>query len=233
MIEILRHLMSGTPAQAAFGAQALLDWRLYVLIFLGVVIGTTVHEFGHAWMADKLGDPLPRQQKRVTLNPLSHLDPLGTLLLAVTLLVGFPLGWGRPVRTDPENYTCGEKTGMGLVAVAGPLMNLLTALAFAPLARIALGGGFGRGPWVALFFTFLAITMLINLSLFCFNLVPVAPLDGSHIVGSLLPEPYSAGFRSFMSKYGPYVLVVLMFTGLLSKVIGPLIVFLFRLLIGR
>ena len=233
MIEILRNLMDGTQAQAAFETQALLDWRLYLIILLGIVIGTTVHEFGHAWMADRLGDPLPRQQKRVTLNPLSHLDPLGTLLLAVTLLVGFPLGWGRPVRTDPENYTCGEKTGIGLVAVAGPLMNLLTAIALAPLARIAIGGGFGRGPVAATLLALLAITMLINLSLFCFNLVPVAPLDGSHIVGSLLPEPYSSPFRSFMSKYGPYVLVGLMFSGVLGKIIGPLIVFLFRLLIGR
>ena len=111
-------------------------------------------------------------------------------------------------------------------------MNILTAILLAPLARFAMGGGFGRGEAAIWFLAFLAITMLINLSLFCFNLVPVAPLDGSHITASLLPDPLSGQFRSFMSKFGPYVLVGLMFTGILGKIIGPLVLFLFRLLMG-
>ena len=112
MMEILRHLMDGTPAALAFGPQALMDWRLYVLVMLGITLGTTVHEFGHAWMADRLGDPLPRQQKRVTLNPLSHLDPLGTLLLAVTLLVGFPLGWGRRFAPTPKTIPAAKRKAL-------------------------------------------------------------------------------------------------------------------------
>ena len=95
-------------------------------------------------MADRLGDPTPREQKRVTLNPMAHLDPLGLLLMVATSLIGFPIGWGgKPVRTNPENFSCGAKKGMGLVALAGPGMNLLLAVALAPVARWIIAGGLG------------------------------------------------------------------------------------------
>jgi Zn-dependent protease len=208
------------------------EWHLYVLALIAVIIATTVHEFGHAWMADKLGDPTPRSQGRVRLSPFAHIDPLGFLMLIATSLIGFPLGWGRPVRTNPENYTCGEKTGTLLVAAAGPVMNLLTAIILAPIARYALGGGFGTDDTAIWILISLAITMLVNLSLFCFNLVPVHPLDGSHIVGNLLPEPLGKAYRTFMKQYGVYVLLALILTGTLGQIIGPIIITLFFLLMG-
>jgi Zn-dependent protease len=206
---------------------------LYVLLFVAVVLASTVHEFGHAWMADRLGDPTPRAQKRVSLSPLAHLDPLGTLVLLATSLIGFPIGWGRPVRTNPEAYTrCSPRIGMALVALTGPVMNLLCAIALSPIARWILRGGLGAGDMALWTFLAVALLMLVNLSLFCFNLVPVAPLDGSHVLASLLPEPWSNGFRQFMKQFGPYVLVVLMYSGKLGEMLGPVVFHLFLLLIG-
>jgi Zn-dependent protease len=230
MIHILQNLFDGTygPSARGFG-----DWQLYVLLFLAIVVATTTHEFGHAWMADRLGDPTPRNEGRVRLSPFAHLDPLGTLVLIATMLIGFPIGWGKPVRTTPENYKCGQRKGIALVAAAGPLMNLLTAFLLAPLARFILGGGFGYGPIAAWILMFVAINMLISLSLFCFNLVPVHPLDGSHIAASALPEELSKPYRAFMQRFGTYILIGLMWSGTLGKIIGPLVIAIFYFLIGR
>jgi Zn-dependent protease len=230
MIHILQHLFNGAygPSIRAFE-----DWQLYVLLFLAIVVATTVHEFGHAWMADRLGDPTPRREGRVRLSPLAHLDPLGTLLLIVTMLIGFPIGWGKPVRTNPENYKCGQRKGIALVAAAGPLMNLVTAFLLAPLARFILGGGLGTGQIAVWLLFFVAINMLVSLSLFCFNLVPVHPLDGSHITASALPEELSKPYRAFMQRFGTYILIGLMWSGTLGKIIGPMVLAIFLFLIGR
>ncbi|GAB4462029.1 MAG: site-2 protease family protein [Armatimonadaceae bacterium] len=229
MIEILREQLFHPLSSLA---QDTPSWQLYVLLLLAVVIATTVHEFGHAWMADRLGDPLPREEGRVRLSPFAHIDPNGFLMLMVTMLIGFPLGWGKPVRTNPEKYRCGMRKGIGLVAAAGPAMNLLTAVLLAPLARFVLGGGIGRDETALWVFLTLAIVMLVNLSLFCFNLVPVHPLDGSHITASLLPESLAKPYRDFMKNYGFYVLLLLMGSGVLGKIIGPMILAIFRFLLG-
>lgn len=231
MIPLLLDQIAG--ATGALGLRFLDPW-LYVLLLVALVIGITVHEFGHAWMADRLGDPGPRASGRVTLSPLAHLDPLGTLLLAVTTLVGFPLGWGRPVRTDPDSYHVGRRAGVGLVAAAGPLMNLITALLLSPLARWALEAlRSGRGTeWTGFVFAATVVVMLVNLSLFCFNLVPVHPLDGSHIAASLLPQRASRLYQRFMGRYGVFVLLALLVSGVLGKMIGPLVLTIFRRLVG-
>lgn len=230
MIPLLLDQIAGA---GALGLRFLDPW-LYVLLLVALVIGITVHEFGHAWMADRLGDPGPRASGRVTLSPLAHLDPLGTLLLAVTTLVGFPLGWGRPVRTDPDSYHVGRRAGVGLVAAAGPLMNLITAILLSPLARWALEAlRSGRGTELTGFvFAATVVVMLVNLSLFCFNLVPVHPLDGSHIAASLLPQRASRLYQRFMGRYGVFVLLALLVSGVLGKMIGPLVLTIFRRLIG-
>jgi Zn-dependent protease len=228
MVEILREqfglfymvLQDGIP------------WQMYALLLFAIVVATTVHEFGHAWMADKLGDPTPRSEGRVRLSPFAHIDPMGFAMLVVTMLIGFPVGWGRPVRTNPENYRCGERKGIALVAAAGPAMNLLTAILLAPITRFVLGGGIGRDETAMWIFIALAITILINLSLFCFNLVPIHPLDGSHITASLLPESLAKPYRTFMQQYGFYLLLFLMITGTLGKFIGPIVLALFRFLVG-
>jgi Zn-dependent proteases len=213
---------------------ALQDWPIYVLLMVGILVGITVHEFGHAWMADKLGDPTPREQKRVSLSPLAHLDPLGTLMIIATTLAGYPLGWGKPVKTDPDLYRVDRRTGIGLVAAAGPIMNLLTAIALAPVARFLIAQILRGHDTEAMIFGFLlvAVTMVVNLSLFCFNLVPIHPLDGSHILASLLPQALADVYSKFMQRFGSYMLLTLMFTGVLGGLLGPIIQALFFLLIG-
>lgn len=231
MLEMLRESIGHHPVARALGAE--MPWELWILLMLAIIAATTVHEFGHAWMADRLGDPGPREAGRVTLNPLKHLDPLGTLLMGVTLLIGFPIGWGKPVKTDPTRYTTSPRTGMAWVAAAGPAMNLALAIALAPVVRWFLGGGAPEElPWLMWIFIASILTMLINLSLFCFNLVPVHPLDGSHILAALLPEKEAASYQEFMQRYGVFVLLLLLITGALGKIIGPLVMYLFLLLIG-
>jgi Zn-dependent protease len=208
-------------------------WQIWVLLFVAVTIGNTVHEFGHAWMADRLGDPGPRAQGRVSLNPLRHIDPLGMVLMAVTMLIGFPIGWGKSVKPDPDKFTCGRRKGMALVAAAGPLMNLATAFALAPIARAALGTGLGEEiPLAVLALLAVLLTMLINLSQFVFNLVPIHPMDGAHVLTALLPEKAAEKYVAFMGRYGVYVFLALMATGWLGDVLAPLVLKLFFWLIG-
>jgi Zn-dependent protease len=206
---------------------------LYALLLLAVVIATSVHEFGHAWMADRLGDPGPREAGRITLNPFKHFDALGFLLLVVTMLIGFPIGWGKPVKTDPTKYRSGANRGIALVAAAGPAMNLLTAMVLAPIARFIIAGGLGYSEFAQMAIITIAIVMIINLSLFCFNLVPIHPLDGSHIMASLLPEELAKPYRLFMQKFGVFLLLGLMYSGKLGEFIAPIILNLFRWLIGQ
>jgi len=183
-------------------------------------------------MAHKLGDPTPKEQGRVTLNPFAHLDLLGTLLILASSLVGMPIGWGKPVQTDPDSYKVGPRLGKGLVAAAGPLMNLITAVAMAPIARWFLAGHGRDYPWTVWVFAYVILAILVNISLFCFNLLPIHPLDGSHITASLLPEKLSAFYQKFMVRYGTYIFLALMASGTLSKYLGPIVITLFKWLVG-
>lgn len=205
----------------------------YIAIAIAFVLGITLHEFAHAWMATKLGDDLPRRQGRLTLDPRAHLDPLGTLLIFIG---GF--GWGKPVQINP--WAIGGPRNHALVALAGPVSNLLlAALAALPvrLGLVALGGL--ASPWLPslglLFFTIVSINVLLAV----FNLLPIVPLDGAAVFIGLLPEPLAAPLRR-IQPYGPIILMALILLpfvlrGLnpLAWIIGPPIDFLFSLLIGR
>lgn len=144
----------------------------FLIIALALVFSLTVHEFAHAWVADRLGDSTPRRYGRVTLNPLKHLDPFGTLLL---LIAGF--GFARPVPINPNNL---GRWGTFWVAAAGPISNLLLALITALLMRVFAGNG--------LAISILGIVLGINVVLAVFNLIPIPLLDGSRIVGALVPS---------------------------------------------
>ncbi|MFC4426748.1 site-2 protease family protein [Deinococcus navajonensis] len=144
----------------------------FVIIAAALALSLTVHEFAHAWTADRLGDPTPRRFGRVTLNPARHLDPLGTLLL---LIAGF--GFARPVPVSPANV---GRWGMLWVAAAGPLSNLLIALVAAVLLKVL--------PPTALTLTVLVTVLGINVVLAVFNLIPIPLLDGSRILGALVPS---------------------------------------------
>lgn len=183
-----------------------------------LVMAITVHEFAHAWMADKLGDPTPRHQDRLTLNPLAHLDPLGT---AMIFLIGF--GWGRPVVFDPYNLKDPIKD-TALVALAGPVSNLILAAILAIAAPI-LSALLGIPGEILSTISYFAI--FYNVMLAIFNLVPVHPLDGGKILVALLPKQLALEYEQFMGRYGTIVLLALIFpwsgTSAISTLITPVI----------
>lgn len=204
---------------------ALSDPLAFALIAVIIVLSLAIHEFAHAWMADRLGDPTPRVQGRVTLNPLAHLDPLGTLML---LFIGF--GWGKPVQFDPYNLKNPIKD-IALIAFAGPLSNILIALLFAVAFQ------FGALTFLGPLGTVLAAYVVsLNVMLAVFNLVPVFPLDGEKVLTAFLPKRTALEFHSFMERYGMFVLLFLIipWTGVspISRLISPIIQFVTQALLG-
>ncbi len=166
---------------------------MYALV---LVFCVTIHEFAHAFTADKLGDPTPRLQGRITLNPLAHLDPLGTILIVLT---GF--GWGRAVVFDPYNLDDPRRDGMK-IALAGPAVNILAALIFSLVLKLTPLGAVTEVSSV------MALIIQVNLSLALFNLIPVEPLDGFKIVNGLLSQEQSWKWES-LRPYGFYILIAL------------------------
>lgn len=186
---------------------------------ISVLIALSVHEWAHGFVAYRLGDATAKREGRLTLNPIAHLDPIGTVLF---LLVGF--GWGKPVPVDPR-YFRNIKRDCGLVAVAGPLSNLLLALfAFLVLLlteRYAIGGAemmVRGGDAIFARFTVALMTdfLQINLVLMAFNLLPVAPLDGSKILHPFIPLRHEERYEDFM-RQGPKILLFLVILGPLFR----------------
>jgi Zn-dependent protease len=211
-----------------------LDTQIFakiVLTLVPLILSICVHEFAHAFAADKLGDDLPARQGRLTLNPMAHIDPIGTLLIpALSIIFPLPLfGWGRPVETIPTSYTrkVSLRGGEALVAFAGPFSNLLMAVVCGGLyvALSAYGVIEHGSPFQSLL---LQMTGL-NLTLFFFNLVPVPPLDGSKIVAWVF------GYRAdkaldMLAKLGPLALYLAV--AVLGSTIGLATTYVFRLIIG-
>ncbi len=198
-------------------------WALAAPAFL---LAITLHEAAHAWVAARLGDPTARELGRVTLNPLAHLDLVGTLVFFVA---GF--GWAKPVPVDPRNLENPRRDGVW-IAAAGPLANLVLALASAAALRAvaAAGGASSLGR-------FLAISLNVNLVLMVFNLLPLHPLDGSKVVGGLLPERHQALFDQWCRVGPPLLLGMIVLgnvtgTSLLGRILWPPVVFLRGLLTG-
>ncbi len=192
---------------------------VFVIVAAIIIAAITIHEFAHAWIADYFGDPTPRYQGRVTLNPLAHLDPFGTALL---FLVGF--GWGKPVQFDPHNLKDPVKEA-ALIALAGPVSNLLLALLLV-LVIPAIDGALGIPLEITSLLLGLAITY--NVMLAIFNLVPVYPLDGSKILFALLPRQMAYEYDLMMNRYGSFILIALILplvngTSAVSLLISPVI----------
>jgi Zn-dependent protease len=194
-----------------------------ILISLpAIVIGLTFHEYAHGRMADYLGDDTPYYQGRLTLNPLPHMDWLGFLML---MLAGF--GWAKPVQVNPYKLRGGVKKGMLLVSVAGPLMNIL--LAFLAMIALRVVAPYQGMEWASYTIMLLEPLIWINLVLAVFNLIPVPPLDGSKILAGILPDR-GASIMYALEKYGILILLLLLITGVISKILIPLIQLLFMLL---
>ena len=198
----------------------------FAILAVVLVASITIHELAHAWAADRLGDPTPRSQGRVTLNPLAHLDPLGSIAL---LLIGF--GWGKPVIFDPYNLKNPVKDG-ALIALAGPASNLIIATLFAIALKL------GILSFLGIFGASAIITLIISLNvmLAIFNLIPVFPLDGEKILIAILPRTTAIEYSQFMRRYGMIVLLFLLApwsgSSPISRLISPIIGFITNLLIG-
>ena len=192
-----------------------------LLTLPGVLIAITFHEFAHAWMAVKFGDDTPKIQGRLTLNPLAHLDPIGTFMLIFA-----HFGWGKPVEIDPRNFNQNKKmsTQEALVAVAGPAMNIILAFVFTVIdcLILKLNPSFLYTTWGSIICLFIECTIIVNVSLGVFNLIPLPPLDGSKILMNFLP--YNA--RNWL-KANQYIFriifMILWITNILSYIISPVI----------
>lgn len=181
-----------------------------VFSVIALVPAFVLHELAHAWTAVRLGDPTPRLQGRLTLNPLKHLDPIGTLLLVWR---GF--GWAKPVQVNPYNFS-NPRRDHAVVAAAGPLSNFLMAL-LAALVLVRLPGA-SRASTAA---SLLAVFFYINVSLFVFNLIPIPPLDGSRILAGLLPQRQADAFDQ-LERYGWAILMLILAFGVLDFILNPL-----------
>lgn len=204
--------------------------RLAVWV-LPVLFAITLHEVAHGWIAEKLGDKTARRLGRITLNPVKHIDPVGTVLVPLLLFFtsGLIFGWAKPVPVTWENLKR-PKRDMALVAVAGPGANLLMALAWALLAKSAAGMP-ALSPTAAQGLVWMGLAGLqINIVLMVLNLLPLPPLDGSRIVSGLLPPGPERAY-SRIEPYGIVILLVLMVTGILGKLLIPPVLAIMRAMV--
>jgi len=180
-----------------------------VIIFLSIAL----HEFGHAKSADAAGDPTPRMMGRVTLNPFAHFDPLGSIMVIITVFSGFGIGWGKPVMVDPRNMQ-NPRWDHFMSVLWGPLTNVILAVVCAAVFRVAFVNGLSPlDSWM-----FFAV--VINLALAFFNLLPLGPLDGHWLFGALLPPHLGVRFIQFSRTYGLLILLALVFGGQIMRQAG-------------
>ncbi len=190
-----------------------------VVWILPVIFAITVHEVAHGWVAKKYGDNTASMLGRLTLNPVKHVDMLGTLIIPGLLLIssaGFIFGWAKPVPVDPRNFKNPRKD-MAIVALAGPVSNLLMALCWALLARLGVIIEI-EAVSLPLIYTGMA-GISINLVLALINLIPIPPLDGSRIVTGFLPNRLAWQYNK-LERFGFIILIALLYTGGLSYMLG-------------
>lgn len=201
----------------------------FIIFMVVLLFSVSVHELAHGWAADKLGDPTARLEGRLTLNPIAHLDPLGSIVYPVLLYLlsggRFMFAWAKPVPINPYNFADARR-GLMIASFAGPLSNFLLACGFAIIARVALL----LGSAGAFLFQLASTGVMLNLILGVFNLVPVPPLDGSKVLMGILP--YEAAYNfSRLEPYGFIILFALLFLGafrLIYLVVFPI----YKLLMG-
>lgn len=192
-----------------------------VIVFLSLAI----HEYAHAKLADAAGDPTPGIHGRVTLNPFAHFDPLGSILIVLTAISGFGIGWGKPVPMDPRKMK-NPKWDHFWAVLGGPLSNLLQAVVYAIILQVTLlsirgGGGTAEVMYWVMMISFWGI--LINVSLFAFNLLPIGPLDGMWVLGTFLPERMRFAWTRWNLTIGQFVfLALVLIPGTIRVILDPL-----------
>ncbi len=225
---------------------------IIILTIAILIISAVFHEYAHGWVAHKLGDDTAKNAGRLTLNPINHLDPVGSIILPLLLAfsgTGFILGWAKPVPYNPYNLR-DPKYGDLKVAIGGPAANLIIAVIFGIVARLTpiaaglkqtLVVGFLRGnndyllaqmhgSFITSVFVLAVIFCFINLLLMIFNLVPIPPLDGSKVLMAFLPYNWQIKMHK-IEPYGFFIIIFLLMFGFFS-LIWPLLIFLFSLIVG-
>ncbi len=220
---------------------------VYLLLLAPAFISAlTIHEFAHAWAGYKLGDDTAQRQGRLTLDPLAHLDPMGTLLIVVAILFNFPLiGWAKPVPFNPRNLGNPRRDSI-LIAIAGPISNILQAIVWLVLLFIlrVVSERMGividawsileRNPdmssFPAILATVCATGVLINVILAAFNMIPLPPLDGHYVLEGLGP-PFIRDLFDQIRPYSFMILLGLLWVGAISVILGPIQVFSWRLIL--
>jgi Zn-dependent protease len=197
-----------------------MDFQKLLLLVPPILLALTFHEFSHAFVANKYGDDTAKRSGRLTMNPLAHLDPLGTLMI---FIVHF--GWAKPVPVNPYNLR-NPKNDMLWISVAGPLSNMLLALISGILLRLIsiTGIAVDQHSMMGLLIIMVNWSLIINLALAIFNVLPIAPLDGSKILFGILPSKYAKQIY-LLERYGPFILIGLIIFGRVTgvSIIGTLI----------
>ncbi len=207
-------------------AQKIAIWALPVLFAI------TLHEVAHGWVASKLGDQTARLSGRLTLNPLKHIDIMGTIVVPLLMLVstGFIFGWAKPVPVDARNLH-NPRRDMAIVSLAGPVSNLIMALMWAAFGKLGIYLA-SANTWFAVPMVYMAEAgIMINVVLAVLNCLPILPLDGGRVLASVLP-PRMDWYLSRIEPYSFFILVILMVTGVLSFLISPPIIFITQLIAG-
>lgn len=187
-----------------------------VLLVVPVLFSITVHEVCHGYAAFLLGDPTAKNAGRLTLNPIKHIDVVGLLVLFITRMIG----WAKPVPVDPR-YFRNPRKDMMWVSLAGPASNLVLAVLFALVLKVF--GGVLSASYLYPLAYMVQITVMINVGLAIFNLIPIPPLDGSHILEGLLPYDMAAAYSRLIAPYGFIILLVLIFTRVVDYLVFPII----------
>ena len=207
------------------------DPKAFLVTIIVLILSIALHEFGHAFSADRLGDDTPRRQGRVTLWPDKHFEPVGFLMMVFTVLLGFGLGWGKPVQVNDRNFRHPNRD-MILVTICGPLMNLLLAVIAGLLLRFSITSG--NVAWLAgTSGQFVTTFLEVNLALMFFNLIPIPPLDGSKVLYGLLPYDIAVRYERFMGQFGLVLLLLVLFTGVVGRIIEPAMLQTATLLVGH
>lgn len=208
-----------------------MESAIAIVFQIGILIfSVVIHEVSHGLAANALGDPTAKYAGRLTLNPLKHLDPVGSILipLASFLLGGIVIGWAKPVPYNPNQLQIANRElGAAIVGAAGPLANISVAVLSGTLLRIISAEGLPAGGEALI--TILSVITIINISLAVFNLVPIPPLDGSKVLFSLFPGAFE-GLRFFLERFGFFILLLFIFY--FSGWLAPIIRFLFQLITG-
>lgn len=205
----------------------------FIFIIIILIMSVVIHEVSHGYAALYLGDPTAKYQGRLTLNPISHLDPVGSFLVPLMgyLFGGFIIGWARPVpfnpyNLKPEKWGLPAQAGEAIVSAAGAISNILLAIIFGLIIRLTLNYGWANPSFLSL----AGFVVFINLTLAVFNLIPIPPLDGSKILFAFLPYKWQ-GLRMSFERYG--LILVFVFVLFFWQFIGPLVRWLFALLVGQ